>query len=116
MLTTTEPELIDTSGPGEKGLRAGALGLLASVVIGVASTAPAYSVAATLGLVIAIIGVHTPGILLISFVPMLFIAFAFRELNPSEPDCGTNFTWATRAFGPRTGWMGGWGSWPPASW
>ena len=26
-----------------------------------------------------------------------------------EPDCGTTFTWATKAFGPKTGWMGGWG-------
>ena len=24
-------------------------------------------------------------------------------------DCGTTFTWATRAFGPVVGWMGGWG-------
>ncbi len=93
----------------DKGLRPGALGLLASVVIGVASTAPAYSTAATLGLVIGILGFHSPGILLVSFVPMLFIAFAFRELNAEDPDCGTTFTWATRAFGPWVGWMGGWG-------
>ena len=101
--------LVDVARPGEKGLRAGALGLLASVVIGVASTAPAYSVAATIGLVVAIIGVHTPGMLVVAFVPMLFVAVAFRELNQIEPDCGTNFTWAARAFGPRTGWMSGWG-------
>jgi amino acid transporter len=25
------------------------------------------------------------------------------------PDCGTTFTWATRAFGPWVGWLGGWG-------
>ena len=109
MLTTTKPELIDASGPGQKGLRAGALGLLSSVVIGVASTAPAYSVAATIGLVVAVLSVHTPGMLIVAFVPMLFVAFAFRELNKIEPDCGTNFTWAVRAFGPRTGWMSGWG-------
>src|SRR6476620_96628 len=36
----------------DKGLRAGALGLLASVVIAVSSTAPAYSMAATLGLIV----------------------------------------------------------------
>ncbi len=40
---------------------------------------------------------------------MLLVAYAFRELNASNADCGTTFTWATRAFGPRTGWMGGWG-------
>jgi amino acid transporter len=47
--------------------------------------------------------------LIISFLPMLFIAYAFRELNKVDPDCGTTFTWTTRAFGPWTGWMGGWG-------
>ena len=41
-----------TSLPPEKGLKTGALGLISSVVIGVASTAPAYSLAATLGFVV----------------------------------------------------------------
>ncbi len=40
---------------------------------------------------------------------MLLIAFAYRELNRDVPDCGTTFTWATKAFGPWVGWMGGWG-------
>jgi amino acid transporter len=40
---------------------------------------------------------------------MYFIAVAYSELNKAEPDCGTTFTWAARAFGTRTGWMGGWG-------
>jgi amino acid transporter len=93
----------------DKGLRAGALGLLSSVVIAVSSTAPAYSMAATLGLIVAIVGVHSPGTLIVSFLPMLCIAYAFRELNKADPDCGITFTWAARAFGPRTGWMGGWG-------
>ena len=24
------------------------------------------------------------------------------------PDCGTSFTWTTKAFGPYVGWLGGW--------
>ena len=95
--------------PPDKGLRAGALGLVSSVVIAVSSTAPAYSMAATLGLIVAVVGVHSPGTLIVSFLPMLCIAYAFRELNKADPDCGITFTWAARAFGPRTGWMGGWG-------
>src|SRR6185437_6902301 len=62
----------------DKGLRAGALGLLSSVVIAVSSTAPAYSMAATLGLIVAVVGVHSPGTLIVSFLPMLCIAYAFR--------------------------------------
>jgi amino acid transporter len=92
-----------------KGLRAGALGLISSVVIAVSSTAPAYSMAATLGLIVAVVGVHSPGTQIVSFLPMLCIAYAFRELNKADPDCGTTFTWTARAFGPRAGWMGGWG-------
>ncbi len=107
-----EPVQIDQEtrdAPQGKGLRAGALGLVSSVVIAVSSTAPAYSLAATLGLVVAIVGVHSPGTMIVSFLPMLCIAYAFRELNKADPDCGTTFTWTTRAFGPWAGWMGGWG-------
>ena len=99
----------------DKGLKSGALGLVSSIVIGMASTAPAYSLAASLGFVVAtangdsIVGVKAPSIMLLAFVPMFFIAIAYQQLNKAEPDCGTTFTWATRAFGPRAGWIGGWG-------
>src|SRR5690349_12788809 len=92
-----------------KGLKSGALGLVSSVVIGVASTAPAYSLAATLGFIVFFVGVQSPIIVIIAFVPMLFTAIGYQELNKADPDCGTTFTWATRAFGPKTGWLGGWG-------
>ena len=78
-------------------------------MLGLASTAPVYSLAATLGLIVAVNGNYTPLILLLGFVPVLFIAYAFRELNSAMPDCGTTFIWARRAFGPWAGWLGGWG-------
>ncbi len=92
-----------------KGLKAGSLGLVSSVVVGMASTAPAYSLAASLGIVVATADIKAPAIMLLAFVPMYFIAVAYKELNQAEPDCGTTFTWASRAFGPVVGWMGGWG-------
>jgi amino acid transporter len=100
---------------GDKGLKTGALGLMSSVVVGIASTAPAYSLAASLGFVVAvsngdgIVGVKAPAIMLLAFIPMFLIAIAYSELNKAEPDCGTTFTWASRAFGPWVGWLGGWG-------
>ena len=96
---------------GEKGLRGGTLGFISGVVIGVASTAPGYSLAASLGgiAVITGMGIHAPAILLLAFVPMLFIAGAFYYLNKADPDCGTTFSWCTRAMGPWIGWMAGWG-------
>ena len=92
-----------------KGLRAGILDLGDSVMLGLASTAPVYSLAATLGLIVAVNGNYTPLILVLGFVPVLFIAYAFRELNSAMPDCGTTFIWARRTFGPWAGWLGGWG-------
>ena len=93
----------------DKGLKPGALSLVSNIVIGVASVAPAYSLAATLGFIVILVGFSTPSIVLLAFIPMLFVSIGYSELNKADPDCGTTFTWATRAFGPRTGWMGGWG-------
>ncbi|MDQ1246954.1 MAG: hypothetical protein QG597_1323, partial [Actinomycetota bacterium] len=93
----------------DKGLRKGALGLWSTVNLGLASTAPAYSLAATLGYVVIAVGVYAPVVMLLAFIPMWLTAVAYRELNEVVPDCGTTFTWAAKAFGPRTGWMGGWG-------
>src|SRR6476620_10501108 len=93
---------------GDKGLRSGALGFISSVVIGVASTAPGYSLAASLGLVTVVVGLQAPAIMLLAFVPMLFIAVAYYYFNRADPDCGTTFSWVTRAMGPYIGWFGGW--------
>jgi amino acid transporter len=106
MVTTDEALVLDK----KKGLKYGAIGLVSSTVVGVASTAPAYSLASTLGyVVIAIAAVQAPIVTIIAFVPMLFIALGYKELNSADPDCGTTFTWGARAFGPKAGWAGGWG-------
>ena len=93
----------------DKGLQADALGLVGNIVIGLAWVAPAYSLAATLGYVVAAVGEKSPSMFALAFIPMLLVAFAYRELSHDTPDCGTTFTWATKAFGPWIGWIGGWG-------
>jgi amino acid transporter len=90
------------------GLKKNAISFLSNVVIGVASTAPGYSLAATLGFVTAVVGFHAPAIMIVAFLPMLCIALAYNYLNRADPDCGTTFSWVTKAMGPRPGWMGGW--------
>ncbi len=94
----------------DKGLKQNAVGMLSSIVIGIASTAPAYSLAVTLGLITAVagIGLKSPAIMIVSFVPMILIASSYYYLNKADPDCGTTFSWVTRAMGPRTGWVTGW--------
>ncbi|MGJ0202972.1 amino acid permease [Leucobacter sp. gxy201] len=91
-----------------KGLSAGTLGVVGSTVIGLASTAPLYSLAATLGYVILAVGSQAPLVFVVACVPMIFAAFAYQELNRDMPDCGTTFVWGAKAFGPVTGWIGGW--------
>jgi amino acid transporter len=98
------------SGVMDKGLKKGAIGYLSNIVIGVASTAPAYSLAATLGFIVAVqgVGVHAPAVMLVAFIPMLLVAASYKYFNRADPDAGTSFAWVTRAFGPLTGWMNGW--------
>ncbi|MBK6886462.1 MAG: APC family permease [Tetrasphaera sp.] len=91
-----------------KGLTKGAVGFWDGVAIGVDSTAPAYTIAAVLGSIAIIAGTQAPAVLIVSFIPMLFIAGAFYYMNRADPDCGTTFSWVTRAMGPWLGWMGGW--------
>jgi amino acid transporter len=107
MATTADIE--PTEQVQEKGLKTGALGLISSTVIATASVAPAYSLAATLAFIVAAVGLQAPAIAVLAFVPMLFCSIGYNEMNKADPDCGTTFTWATRAFNPRLGWAGGWG-------
>lgn len=92
------------------GLKKGAVSYLSNIVIGVASVAPGYSIAATLGFVVAVagVGLQAPAVMLIAFLPMYCIAYAYRYMNQADPDCGTTFSWVTRGLGPRAGWLGGW--------
>ncbi|MFC8452196.1 APC family permease [Kitasatospora sp. NPDC057223] len=100
----------DAPAAGEgKGLRGNSVGLLGSVVLGVSTVAPVYCLTATLGPTVTAVGVQMPAVFLAGFLPMLLVAFAYKELNKAVPDCGTSFTWTVKAFGPRIGWMAGWG-------
>src|SRR5213082_2473513 len=102
--------VVDQSAPGAKGLKADAIGYISNLVIAIASTAPAYSLAATLGFIVAVAGVgfHAPAVLIVSFIPILFVSVGYRFLNLADPDAGTTFAWTTRAFGPQIGWVNGW--------
>ncbi|MCH9668452.1 MAG: APC family permease [Actinomycetia bacterium] len=97
-----EPDLRD------KGLSRNAVGLLGGTVLGISSVAPAYALTATIGILVAEAGSKMVVVIIAGFLPMFFAAYAYRELNKVAPDCGTSFTWTTKAFGPYIGWIGGW--------
>ncbi len=91
-----------------KGLKKGSVSQSAAVTIGLAATAPAYSLTGALGHGASESGYQLPIVLMISVIPMFFVALSYKHLTTSAPDSGTVFTWGAKAIGPRFGWLGGW--------
>jgi amino acid transporter len=89
-------------------LEAGALGLGESITMGVAGTAPAYSIEITTSTIIATTGVLSPANILVSGLIMFGIAFAFINLNKLQFSAGTSYSWVTSIFGKTFGFLAGW--------
>ena len=88
--------------------KAEGLSLTQAVAVGINTTSPAYSLAAVLAPMAALVGYATPIVLVVSFIPMALTSLAFLYLNRRDPDCGTTFSWTTRALGPIPGFVAGW--------
>ena len=83
------------------GLQADSLGMTEAVVMGVAGTAPAYSIEITTSTIIATAGVLSPASVLVCGLIMFGIAFAFIQMNRALPSAGTSYAWVAMVFGPR---------------
>jgi amino acid transporter len=85
-----------------------AIGVAQDTVIGMASSAPAASVGLTLASV-AIAAAYGSGLILIlTAIPMLVIANAYRRLNLWNANCGASFEWVGRSISPYLGFLTGW--------
>ena len=93
----------------EKGLAGGSLGTLESAVMGVAGSAPAFSVAVTTAVIVASVGVLSVGSVLYCGLIMFGILFAFMNLNKMTSHAGATYAWVGAVFGPRWGFFAGWG-------
>lgn len=93
----------------DKGLRAGSVSKFGAVAIGLAATAPAYSLTGALGFGAEASGYQLPIVFIISVIPMVFVALAYKHLALAARDAGTVFTWGAKALTPHIGWFGGWG-------
>ncbi len=100
---------LEATGLRRKGLRRGSVSLVSAVAIGLAATAPAYSLTGALGYAAIETGYQLPIVFVLSVIPMYFVALAYKHMTAVAPDAGTLFTWAAKAIGPRTGWLGAWG-------
>jgi amino acid transporter len=98
---------MDVAGP-HRGLKHGALTLGGSVIMAIASAAPTASIALTLTAILGVTGYASPIAILVSAIPMLGIALAYRRLNMWHVNCGGTYVWAGRAISPYFGFMVGW--------
>ncbi|MHB8555828.1 MAG: APC family permease [Candidatus Dormibacteria bacterium] len=97
------------SRPGVGGaLRHNTLSHFDTTAVAVASVAPAYSLAATIFLLVAAVGLAAPAALLVSFIPVLFIAVAYHYMNRKDPNCGASYSWLASTVSPYVGWFNGW--------
>jgi len=85
-----------------------AIGVTQDTVIGMASSAPA----ATIGLSLAALAMATAygsgPVLVVTAIPMLVIANAYRRCNMWNANCGASFEWVGRAINPYLGFLTGW--------
>jgi amino acid transporter len=90
-------------------LRANELNLFDATAVAVSSVAPAYSLATVLGTIFILEGIayKAPSMVIVSFVPILFIAYAYFHLNRRNPNCGASYSWLAQVFHPSAGWFNG---------
>src|SRR5258706_15721663 len=77
-----------------------AIGVAQDTVIGMASAAPAVCVALTLAALAAATAYGSVTSIVITGIPMLIIANAYRRLNMWNANCGASFEWVGRAINP----------------
>lgn len=92
----------------DRGLDRDSLGFFDSVVMGVAGSAPAYSLAATTAVLVGTVGLMGPAALLYCAIPMFGIALAFLYLGRREVNAGATYRWVGRSLHPALGWLSGW--------
>ncbi|MGW7288089.1 APC family permease [Streptomyces sp. NPDC054847] len=91
-----------------RGLRPNVLGTFDTIVMAVAGSAPAYSIAATTAVLVATVGLAGPAALLYCAIPMLGIVLAFGRLGRIDVNAGAGYSWVGRTLHPFLGFLSGW--------
>src|SRR6202050_4995161 len=100
--------LTETADVPPAGLEPDAIGPAQDTIIGMANAAPAVSVGLTLAALAAATAYAVGPIIVLTAVPMLIIANAYRRLNLWKAQCGASFAWVGRAINPYLGFFTGW--------
>ncbi len=91
-----------------RGLQANVLGVFDTVVMAVAGSAPAYTLASTTAVLVGAVGLASPAALLYCVIPMLGIALAFSCLSRIDVNAGASYSWVGRTLHPFLGFISGW--------
>lgn len=90
------------------GLRSNVLGRGGAIVMAVAGSAPAYTIAASTASLTAAVALAGPAALLWCGIPMLGVAWAFAYLGRGEVNAGASYAWVRHALHPVIGYLCGW--------
>src|ERR1700733_9538382 len=101
------PANVADQGP-EGGLEPDAIGVVQDTVIGTAASAPAASVGLTIAALALAAAYGSGPVIILTAIPMLIIANAYRRLNMWSANCGASFEWVGRAINPYLGYQTGW--------
>jgi amino acid transporter len=96
-----------TPAPAAK-LEPDAIGTTQDTIIGMASSAPAATMAVTMAALAGAAAYGGGPVILLCGIPMLIIANSYRRLNLWNANCGASFEWVGRAINPYLGFMTGW--------
>jgi amino acid transporter len=88
-------------------LNADSLGIVESVIMGIAGTAPAYSVEITTSTIIGTAGTLSPASILVCGLIMFGIAYAFINMNRALASAGTSYSWVGMVIGRALGIFAG---------
>ncbi|MFI5758689.1 APC family permease [Streptomyces sp. NPDC051569] len=91
-----------------RGLQPNVLGTFDTVVMAVAGSAPAYSLAATTAVLVGAVGLASPAALLYCAIPMLGIVLAYSRLGRLDANAGAAYSWVGRTLHPALGFISGW--------
>jgi amino acid transporter len=89
-------------------LKANSLSFFESIIMGVAGSAPGFSIAVAIAGLLAAAGSVSPNALLVFAVPMLGISVAYKGLNKKMPSAGAAYEWTKQGFGKFFGYFSGW--------
>jgi amino acid transporter len=100
--------MTDVVTPADAGLEPDAIGVTEDTVIGMAASAPAASVGLTIAALALAVSYGGGPIIILTAIPMLVIANAYRRLNMWNANCGASFEWVGRSIDPYLGFQTGW--------